>query len=100
MGLSRRITVYELAELQEIWPGVTDAYEHHWLVVPEATIDEVRDRLPDFQAQLEGVKERAAVVQAAAEALAAGEQDELKHRLNAMSEINRSLAPYRRPPTK
>lgn len=100
LGLSRPISVYELAELDRTWPGLGNANDRHWLVVPTTTIDEVQSRLPDLQAQLSGVVERAAVVKSAAESLEAGERAEWERRQGVMSEINKSLAPYREPPVK
>jgi hypothetical protein len=34
LGLSRPISDFELAELDQIWPGLRDAHARHWLVVP------------------------------------------------------------------
>ena len=97
LGLSRPISAYELVELGAVWPGVTDASDRHWLVVPNTTIDEVQGRLPGLQNDLAGVEARAAVVQAASESLAAGEKAAWARRMGVVSEINKSLEPYRRP---
>jgi len=95
LGLSRPISDFELAELDQIWPGLRDAHARHWLVVPQTTIDNIQARLPEIQTQLGGVEERAAVIESVAETLAAGDRAEWERRQGVMTEINRSLELYR-----
>ena len=95
LGLSRPISDFELAELDQIWPGLRDAHARHWLVVPQTTIDNIQARLPEIQTQLGGVEERAAVIESVAETLAAGDRAEWERRQGVMTEINRSLKLYR-----
>jgi hypothetical protein len=95
LGLSRPISDFELAELDQICPGLRDAHARHWLVVPATTIDDIKARLPEIQTQLGVVEERAAVIESSAESFSAGDRVEWERRLGVMTEINLSLEPYR-----
>src|SRR6185312_13305118 len=95
LGLSRPMSDFELAELDQMWPGLRDAHARHWLVVPQTTIDNIQARLPEIQTRLGGVEERAAVIESVAETLAAGDRAEWERRQGVMTEINRSLELYR-----
>lgn len=98
LGLSRRLTAYEHAELVDPSIELVGTGDLMWLAAPQTTIEVVKERLPQIQDLLRDAVKRADPVEQAGEALAAGERDELQRRMILVGEINRSLAPFRSQP--
>ena len=108
LGLSRRWTMYELAELVEdptaefFDPGV-DKYGDMWLGVKNTTVDHLQEQLPRLQALLAEIESKARVIEqaeaVAGEVHAALQRAEFDRRRKVLSDINQSLEPERKPRT-
>ncbi|WP_164681172.1 hypothetical protein [Mycobacterium intracellulare] len=102
LGLSRRITAYEYTEIVNSSPslagalrGIGNPNDGMWLTIPDTTIDEVHERLPQWLDLLSEAVVRAKAVQQAADSLADGQRAELERRRDKVTEVNRWLASLR-----
>lgn len=102
LGLSRPITAYEYTEIINSSPslagallGIGNPNDGRWLTIPDTTIDEVHERLPQWLALLSDAAVRAKAVQQAADSLADGQRAELERRRDKVTEVNRWLASLR-----
>jgi hypothetical protein len=109
LGLSRRWTMYELAELiedptAEFFDPGEDKYGDMWVGVRNTTVDDLREQLPRLQALLAEVESKARVIEeaeaVAGEGHAALQRTEFDLRRKVLSEINVLLAPEREPRTE
>ncbi|GLV10129.1 hypothetical protein MyChFU_34490 [Mycobacterium intracellulare subsp. chimaera] len=103
--MSRRITAYEYTEIVNSSPslagallGIGNPNDGMWLTIPDTTIDEVHERLPQWLDLLSEAAVRAEAVQQAADSLADGQRAELERRRDKVTEVNRWLASLRESP--
>jgi hypothetical protein len=93
LGLSRRMTVFERAEL--VQEGFLDTGDLMWLGIQDTTLEEVRDAIPRFHETFATAESNAHVfeqaVGAATEGLAAQVREEAQHRQTLLGEINAEL---------
>ncbi|GAB3037303.1 hypothetical protein [Mycobacterium bourgelatii] len=96
LGMSRRITSYELAEVTaETSVSFVDSGDPRWLRLADTTLDEFAERRHEIQQIVDDAVSKAAVYQEVAEttgqAHAAAQQAEYIRRRKLMSDINVAL---------